>query len=280
MSTLTQHLGLLVGRRPGLRAGEALAEVRVTRELAWTREEMNAYRRVTGLVDDGRMPRLAPQVMAAGLHLDVLADKRFPFKALGLVHVENAVTVTRDVADTASLHLTAYVTHARPAPRGTLFDLVTEAADADGLLGTWTTTVLARGPSTEAPPSEKKPDAPLDGTLVASVTASAPEDIGRRYAAIAGDLNPIHQRALLAKAFGFPRAIAHGMWTLARTLAETREAIGDPRRFTARFRKPLFLPGRIVIEARRRDDGSATLTASPLKGGTAHLVVDVAAEKR
>ena len=276
MSNLTQHLKLLVGSRPGLRAGEAIAPIRVARELAWRRDHVAAYRAITGLVDDGLLPLLAPQVMAVGLHLEVLADPRFPFKALGLVHVENVVSVERAVPESATLRLAASVGNARPAPRGTLFDLVTEASDAEGPVGVFTTTVLARGPASESPPAEKKPDAPLQGALVASLVASAPEDIGRRYAAIAGDLNPIHQRALMARMFGFPRAIAHGMWTLARTLAETREHTRDVKRLHARFRKPLFLPGRFVIEARRRDDG-VTLSAAPVKGGTPHLVVDVGA---
>jgi hypothetical protein len=41
------------------------------------------------------------------------------------------------------------------------------------------------------------------------------------------------------------------MWTLARALAEVGDLVGEhPRRVHARFRKPLFLPGRFVIEAR------------------------------
>lgn len=276
VSNLTQHLKLLVGSRPGLRAGEAIASIRVEREFAWRRDHVAAYRSITGLVDDGLLPLLAPQVMAVGLHLDVLADPRFPFKALGLVHVENVVSVERSVPESATLRLAASVGNARPTSRGTLFDLVTEASDAQGAVGVFTTTILARGPSSEGAPAEKKTDAPLEGALVASLVAAAPEDIGRRYAAIAGDLNPIHQRALMARAFGFPRAIAHGMWTLARTLAETREHTPAVKKLHARFRKPLFLPGRFVIEARRRDDG-VTLTAAPVKGGTAHLVVAVTA---
>lgn len=33
------------------------------------------------------------------------------------------------------------------------------------------------------------------------------------------DLNPIHLHALTAKAFGFPRALAHGMYTSARAFS-------------------------------------------------------------
>ena len=48
---------------------------------------------------------------------------------------------------------------------------------------------------------------------------SLAKDLGRRYAAISGDYNPIHLGALSAKLFGFKQAIAHGMWSKARCLA-------------------------------------------------------------
>ena len=71
------------------------------------------------------------------------------------------------------------------------------------------------------------------------------DDLGRRYAAVSGDHNPIHLHALSAKAFGFPRAIAHGMWTKARCLA----ALRLPDAFTAevRFKKPILLPGKVTF---------------------------------
>ena len=75
-----------------------------------------------------------------------------------------------------------------------------------------------------------------------------PEGQGRAYAAVSGDVNPIHLHALSAKAMGFPRAIAHGMWTAARTLA----ALG-PRGTTGPssshvwFAKPVFLPSTVEL---------------------------------
>src|SRR6266487_1403229 len=43
-----------------------------------------------------------------------------------------------------------------------------------------------------------------------------PADLGRRYAAVSGDRNPIHLYRLTAWLFGFRRPIAHGMWAAAR----------------------------------------------------------------
>ena len=75
-------------------------------------------------------------------------------------------------------------------------------------------------------------------------------DLGRRYAAVSGDRNPIHMHSLSAKALGFPGAIAHGMWTKARCLAALESRLpdafavdgplpqADPAAGTGRVRQP------------------------------------------
>ncbi|WP_037861232.1 MaoC family dehydratase [Streptomyces sp. NRRL S-340] len=73
------------------------------------------------------------------------------------------------------------------------------------------------------------------------------DDLGRRYGAASGDRNPIHLHPLTARLFGFPRPIAHGMWTVARCLA----AHGTPEaaRVRAAFRAPVPLPGALTYAA-------------------------------
>jgi hypothetical protein len=72
-----------------------------------------------------------------------------------------------------------------------------------------------------------------------------PGDLGRRYAAVSGDRNPIHLHGLSAKAFGFPRAIAHGMWTKARCLAALR--LPDALAAEVRFKQPILLPSTVTF---------------------------------
>ena len=70
-------------------------------------------------------------------------------------------------------------------------------------------------------------------------------DLGRRYAAVSGDRNPIHMHSLTAKPLGFPRAIAHGMWTKARCLAALESRLPDAFAVDVRFRKPILLPSKV-----------------------------------
>ena len=82
-------------------------------------------------------------------------------------------------------------------------------------------------------------------------------DAGRRYAAVSGDRNPIHLSALSAKAFGFPRAIAHGMYTAARALADVGAGRGDAYDWTVEFVKPVLLPGTVTVRIARSSEGFA-----------------------
>ena len=60
----------------------------------------------------------------------------------------------------------------------------------------------------------------LLGALAAMLAAGAigaalPGNLGRTYAGVSGDHNPIHQDESVARSVGLPGVIAHGMYTLA-----------------------------------------------------------------
>ena len=95
-------------------------------------------------------------------------------------------------------------------------------------------------------------------------------DLGRRYAAVSGDRNPIHMHSLTAKAFGFPRAIAHGMWTKARCLAALESRLPDAFAVAVRFRKPILLPTRVEF-ASAEDEGRIEFAVRDAKDHTPHL---------
>lgn len=87
---------------------------------------------------------------------------------------------------------------------------------------------------------------------------------GRRYAAVSGDQNPIHLSALTAKAFGFPRAIAHGMYTASRALAQVGPARGEAFDWTVEFASPVLLPGTVdvAVSPRAHEPASSTSTST------------------
>ncbi len=100
-------------------------------------------------------------------------------------------------------------------------------------------------------PAPAQPDGPPAGLI------RVPEGQGRAYAAVSGDVNPIHLHALSAKPMGFPRAIAHGMWTAARTLAALGPRAQDASTSHVWFAKPVLLPSTVALVV--HDSGSSVV---------------------
>src|SRR5205814_9031133 len=93
-----------------------------------------------------------------------------------------------------------------------------------------------------------------------------PSDVGRSYAEVSGDRNPIHLHPLAARAFGFPGAIAHGMWMKARCLAAFEGRLPGACRVDAAFRRPLAVPGSARFASRREDERWSFVLATPESG--------------
>lgn len=205
-----------------------------------------AYARVCGFGLGDELPPTYPHMLAFGLHMAVMADPSFPFGAVGLVHVENRIVQHRPIAIAEAFGLRVRPTPLEPHPRGRTFSLVTEARVGEELVWESTSTMLRRGGGSEEA-KKKRPAGEANAALAAPANSvwRLGEDLGRRYAAVSGDRNPIHMHALTAKPLGFPRAIAHGMWTKARCLAALGSALPPAFTVDVRFRQPILLPGKV-----------------------------------
>jgi acyl dehydratase len=91
-------------------------------------------------------------------------------------------------------------------------------------------------------------------------------DLGRRYAAVSGDRNPIHLYAVTARPFGFRRQIAHGMWSMARCVAAVENRLPDAARVEAAFQRPVVLPATVRFTARRAGSDLAFSLVDPRSG--------------
>jgi hypothetical protein len=250
---------------PGVRkTGSTLPRVTLTRpDVRVSRDHVAAYSEVCGFGLKASLPVTYPHLLAFPLHMAIMTDRGFPFPAVGTVHLENAITQHRPVSPDEPLQVTARPQHLRAHPRGSAFDIATEVRVAGELVWEETSTFLRRGPGGDTPPGP--------GPEFEEVTASGIEwrlraDLGRRYAAVSGDHNPIHLYGLTAKAFGFPRQIAHGMWSKARCLAALDGRLPDAVRVEVAFKKPILLPGTVAFGSRRTDHGYAFALTSPGTG--------------
>ncbi len=227
-----------------------------------------AYSRVCGFPRKDTAPLPYPHLLAFPLHMAIMSDPAFPWPAIGTVHLENSITGHRPVRVGETLGLTTSVAAPRLHTKGILLDFVTTAT-APGGETVWesTSTYLRRGKGhadgAEGLRFESTPPGTVDWRL--------PADLGRTYAGVSGDLNPIHLYPLTARALGFKRQIAHGMWTLARCVAAIENRVPDAVRVDAAFKKPVFLPGTVSFGLEQQPDGWAFALTDP-RDGSPHLV--------
>ncbi len=81
--------------------------------------------------------------------------------------------------------------------------------------------------------------------------------------------------SLSARAFGFSRAIAHGMWSQARCLAQLEGRIPPAFSTRASFGKPLLLPARVTLAVDDRPGGVTGFALRDARLGTEHLLGDL-----
>jgi hypothetical protein len=138
-----------------------------------------------------------------------------------------------------------WATQLEPHPRGRQFTIRTAVSAGGELVWEAASTNLKRGSSSDGGGGRPSgPDVDVEA-LPATATWKLPGDLGRRYGSVSGDLNPIHVHSLTARLFGFPTAIAHGMWTKARCLAALESELPDAFTVAVAFKKPILLPATV-----------------------------------
>jgi len=231
------------------------------------RDHLAGYARVCGFPVADALPATYPHVLAFPLQVALMAQRSFPLPLPGLVHVRNRIVQHRTIDAAEPLSLAVHAEGLRAHPKGAQVDLLARVAAGGEPVWEGRSTYLARGATA--------PEGPADAPEPPGVEAGAPgatwrvdAGTGRRYARASGDVNPIHLNKWTAKAFGFPRAIAHGMWTAARALAALQGRLPEAFGYDVAFGRPLLLPSTVELRTEATADGWA-VEVSGRKG--AHL---------
>lgn len=228
-------------------------------------DHLAAYCRATGLRFGDELPLTYPFIITFPLVMKLVVQRDFPFVAVGAVHAENRIERTRAISVSEPLDIRAHVENLREHPKGLLVDAISEISVGREQVWRQVTTFLHQqrtslsgGPKPEPKPEEVPPP-PLR-------TFRVNQQAINRYAAASGDRNPIHTSALGAKAFGFPRSIAHGMWSAAAILGVVEGRIPDRTTYAVKFGKPVLLPATVNVYADQVDEGWDLSLLHPTKG--------------
>lgn len=230
----------LIFKKP--RAEKVLPQVEyVVDSFKVDQKHLKAYNEVCGFKNNGYIPAIYLTVLSQSLQMHMMTSEAFPFPILGLVHIRNRVKQYRKVGVNETLTLSCKFGELQPHDKGVQFDFITTVKVGNEVVVEALTTYLSRQ-KTDAkaavkPAESKAPDYKLNTEWKIS------ENTGRRYAMTSGDFNLIHIHAVTAKAFGFKQAIAHGMWSKAKALANL--SLPDAYEADVWFKLPMYLPSKV-----------------------------------
>lgn len=233
------------------------------------RDRLARYDRVCGFDVSDALPATYPHVLAFGLQLMLLSQPGFPLPAAGLVHIANRIERHRRIHAQEPLELRVWLQAIEPHPRGETVTIRTEARAKGDTVWEESSTMLHRGQ--QRSDATAPPGPPPTAELPATARWRLPGDLGRRYAAVSGDRNPIHLHALTAKPFGFARPLAHGIWTQARSLAALGPGLPDAVTVEVAFRRPLLLPAVVSFAEAEVADRAIAFGVRDAGDGTPHL---------
>ena len=254
---------------PGISAPRELPDRFIERrEIEVDRDHLAAYDRVCGFRLRDELPATYPHMAAFPPAMELMTDTAFPFPVIGLVHIANRIELVRPMTAAEPFDVRVWAADLADHERGRQFQIYAEASVAGDVAWRSASTYLHRsgGGSGDGKKREEADEMPSGAVW------NVPGDIGRRYAAVSGDRNPIHLHPLSAKLFGMKAPIAHGMWIKARCLAALESELPDTYTVDVRFKLPIFLPSKVVFSTDTRQ-----FEVRAAKDGKPHLAGEVSA---
>jgi MaoC dehydratase-like protein len=178
--------------------------------------------------------------VAFPLAMELMTRSDFPFAVIGLVHIANRIDQLRPIAADEPLSVRVRTEDLAPHDRGTQFEIVADVEASGEPAWRSRSTYLHREGNGGSSGGGDRPEPPRPKAVW-----KLPGDVGRRYAEVSGDRNPIHLHPLSARLFGMPGMIAHGMWLKARCLAALESVVPERFEVEVRFKLPVLIPGKV-----------------------------------
>lgn len=214
--------------------------------------QLVAYRRLFHFPEDGAVPIPFLFVMLQTPHLELLTDRRFPLRLLGLIHKSSTFRQHQRLAVDRPYTLEVILGGGRLVRAGRAFDLHATFSNTEGLCADVTSTLVARAVTRINKKSgEEKALVRTDKPLA---KLDYPRSAGWRYAQVSHDYNPIHIHRWLARLWGFPAAVIHGMYSAAKIYRLLAPTLSPPHCFHVDFLKPIFMPATALLHAQTKSD--------------------------
>ena len=225
------------------------------------------YRKLCHFAEGNQLPITLPHLLSFPLQLKIVTDSRFPTSLIGLVHTKNQISQYRPILNSEDIQIRCALTKTRHNDKGIEFDIET---------GVWASGELAwQSLSTNLAPhkANQRTNNKIRNKLSANTDGNnqlnwmLPKALGRQYAMLGGDFNPIHIHSSLARLMGFKGMLIHGMYNKARCIAELEKKGFDTRQtlqYECQFKTPAFLPSEVCLSWEKTEAGVELLLKNSL----------------
>ncbi len=251
------------------KTGPHLVEAKGIRQYALATNEKNPRYLSTKSDADLIPPPLYPVVFLPEVLSQLVDDmEEMELNVLRVVHAEHKMLWKETLHPGDEIHTTAGIINMEQRGTNEILDLLIHCTRNDDVVVEMGYRLLFRGEKKEG---EKKPavdtSAPSRRKLLLKQESVVTADQGKRYAKASGDHNPIHTSDDVARSVGLPRAILHGLCTMALASQVIVDGLleGDPRRLksmSVRFSRPVLLDQTLtteVYEAGESKEGLVTV---------------------
>lgn len=222
----------------------------------FTPSKYGARLKAFNTLHDWHLPYLHPcfpQLLGLQQHISALSHSNSPFSLIGLVHIENEIRQYQPLTfDALSLH--CYFDKIRPHRYGVQADINIEVSQGGEHCQTVCSSYLYSLPLDDFIDATVKAKSTSTELTLSQLATHSNLDfkpgIGRRYAQISGDYNPIHLAKWSAKLAGFNNVMAHGNHVLALTISKLNHNWLLPKERVAistQFKRPIILPSTAVL---------------------------------
>ncbi|RUO38347.1 acyl dehydratase [Aliidiomarina shirensis] len=189
-------------------------------------------------------------LLAQRAHLAAMLDPEFPWPILGMVHVANAMAYHNppDMNHGFTIDVNIEMPE-RAATRKRVRPIYKVEFFQNGLLIAECMSTYQVGGG-EPPTVGRRREAPAPDLTdyERAELWQLGSDLGRSYAHLSGDYNPIHLHPWLSRWFGFSRPIIHGMYSVAQAQSDLEKQFSLPViAMDIAFRRPLILPANAAL---------------------------------
>lgn len=206
-------------------------------------------------------------ILVGKLQLFALSHSKFPLPILGAVHMSNEFELFCSLDENNSFDIDLKIKGFSLHKAGVLFNIESTITQNNKQIWRCISTFLSimklpkslhaelKKTLSNASPTSKKS---LTETMIKSFGCEQdfteikfPSNMGKKFASICGDYNPIHTNRILAKLFGFRSCIAHGICAFTKCLTQVsghHVPNHFPLRASVYFISPIFIPNSVILQ--------------------------------